>query len=208
MRFSRSNTFYGDPLDDVSGWAEVITQNVAAHQVSATEAAVFMWLSPEDNTWWYVEVTLDDYQAVTAEPMDIAEDEPTNTYALDDNCYYCTAAALRGITVDKLITETELMQYAGGATVPEVDELFAAAGLSTAYTEYSTFDEVQQAVVAAADDNDKKFALCFVRADGSGHAVVVSREQGQTKFLDYQPSEADDAHDDVSQGATFLLYPQ
>ncbi|HVK19924.1 MAG TPA: hypothetical protein VM677_01040 [Actinokineospora sp.] len=206
MRFSRSNTFYGDPLDDVSGWADVITQNVAAHQVTATEPAVFMWLSPEDNTWWYTEVTLQDYHAVTGEPMDVDGDEPTNTYGLDDNCYYCTAAALRGMTVDQLITETELMQYAGGANVDEINELFSAAGLSTAYTEYATFAEVEQAVADAGDG--KKYALCFVRADGSGHAVVVSRDGGETKFLDYQPSEADDAYADVSQGAVFLLYPQ
>jgi hypothetical protein len=51
-----------------------------------------------------------------------------NTFGLSDNCYYTTLAGLRGMTVDMLIRQTEIMQYRT-ANMDEIKRLYRAAHL-------------------------------------------------------------------------------
>lgn len=52
-----------------------------------------------------------------------------NTTGLNDNCYYCTIAALKNTDVSSLISVTEIMQNQGGAQHCEIFKLFHDAGL-------------------------------------------------------------------------------
>jgi hypothetical protein len=52
----------------------------------------------------------------------------TNTAGLEANCYYCTVAALTGLSTDDLVSKTETMQQ-DFATRSEIQDLFRLAGI-------------------------------------------------------------------------------
>jgi hypothetical protein len=119
-----------------------------------------------------------------------------NTYGLDDNCYYVTAARLLGTTVRELITKTEMMQIQGGASLDEVKELFTAAGLTGGVWSSGslTFDKAKSFIQEKYEDLGRglpcEFALMFGWNQGGGHAIVVEYESHNHSytFKDYQPA--------------------
>ncbi|PPK65194.1 hypothetical protein V5P93_003631 [Actinokineospora auranticolor] len=212
MRFSNSNSFYGDPVADVEPYRDLVLANVTdLGQFAGGQPVVFTWDNPTKHQIEYVEVTRADYEALTAE-MEVEPPAPaTNTYGLDDNCYYVTAAALLDTTVGALITTTETMQIRGGASEGEITSLFRAAGLRATPTTLTTYTALVAEMRRVAAGSHRRFAVAFGRADGSGHAVVgevMGADTGEVRFRDHQVTEGADATTDVSAGVLFVLYPQ
>lgn len=115
-----------------------------------------------------------------------------NTHGLDDNCYYCTVAALLGKTVEELFKQTEIMQQRT-ANEDEIIGLFKEAGVSD-ITCVATTDP--QAVYNAIKwfPSGESVGLAFTRQGGSGHMVVATRDDGYVnnfvnegvRLVDYQ----------------------
>ncbi len=118
----------------------------------------------------------------------------SNTYGLDDNCYYCTVAALLGNTVEELFKDVEIMQQCT-ANEGEIIDLFKEARVSD-ITYVATNDP--QAVYNAIKSfpAGESVGLAFNRQDGSGHMIVATRDDGYVnnfvnqgvKLVDYQQS--------------------
>lgn len=144
--------------------------------------------------------------------QDLSDDEdpaPANTYGLDDNCYYVTAAVLANTTVETLITATETMQQRGGASEAEITELFNAANLVSAHESFNDLEAVIDHLHETSGGFDRTFGLAFVRGDGSGHMVVANWDGNEQAFsyTDYQADAAGaDATADVEAGQLFHLY--
>ncbi|PPK62797.1 hypothetical protein V5P93_004053 [Actinokineospora auranticolor] len=231
MQFSQTGNFDGAQQADAAQWRGVLeSAGVTAASFAASPLFTFTWVDPSNGQTWYVRVSQPEWNQLYAqtttttttgvEAMDTSDDgvEPmdwdparvTNTYALDDNCYYVTAAALLDTDVDSVITTTEMMQIAGGAPLAEIEALYRAAGLNAQSHTLLSFADVGATMAAYGDDQDKQFAIAFTRADGTGHAIVgrYSGSTGQLQFLDYQQGEGIDATADVSTGTLFYLFPQ
>jgi hypothetical protein len=111
---------------------------------------------------------------------------------LDDNCYYCTVAALLGKTVEELFKAVEIMQQPT-ANEKEIIDLFKEAGVSD-ITYVATGDP--QAVYGAIKwlPAGESVGLAYNRQDGSGHMIVATRDDGYVnnfvnegiKLVDYQ----------------------
>jgi|694.fasta_scaffold06287_11 hypothetical protein len=111
--------------------------------------------------------------------------DQVNTFNLNDNCYYCTAAALLNMTVDELITKSEIMQCAGGGTIEEIKSLFKEAGVPVNYQTINSKDQLESGIEKM--QNNDKFGFAYNRQDGTGHMVVLDKNQdGDVRFLDYQ----------------------
>ncbi|GJD19161.1 hypothetical protein RIVM261_041170 [Rivularia sp. IAM M-261] len=111
--------------------------------------------------------------------------DKVNTFNLNDNCYYCTAAALLNMTVDELIKKSEIMQYAGGGTIEDIKNLFKEAGVPVSYQTVNSKEQLESEIKKM--QNNDKFGFAYNRQDGSGHMVVLQKDQhGKVSFLDYQ----------------------
>jgi hypothetical protein len=216
VRFSRSNTFYGNPVgnDVVVRWAPAILSNVNAEAVAGGQSAWFLTQDSTDQTWWYVEVTPEDYRLVTprgaTESDSDDEDElgPVNTHGLGDNCYYVTAAALANTTTNILIGRTQVMQVQGGVQLDAIVDLFRDAGLNSNYVSYATFDEAENGMAALAGGLDKRFGFRYDRSNNTGHMVVATYDAtDQTcEYHDHQINA--DGQADASRGNNFHVFPQ
>jgi hypothetical protein len=134
--------------------------------------------------------------------------EPANTYGLNDNCYYVTAAVLANTTVDALISATETMQNRGGAYVPEITALFSAANLVATYASFSTLDAMIEHMHNTSGGFDQRFGLYFDRG-ATAHMVVAewNATDQEFAFTDYQSNPSgSDAGADVATGVLFHLY--
>ena len=109
--------------------------------------------------------------------------DKVNTFGLDDNCYYCTAAALLNMTVDELITKSEIMQYATG-TLEDITDLFKEVGVPV---KYQTIDKDRLESEIEKLQNNDRFGFAYHRQDGSGHMVVLQKNQhSEASISDYQ----------------------
>ncbi|MFJ5646305.1 hypothetical protein [Streptomyces sp. NPDC093223] len=143
-----------------------------------------------------------------ADPDDYAHmADPTNTYGLLDNCYYCVAAFLSGRTVEELIVKSEQMQYAGGAQPAEFAYLLQLAGLHAGVTQCVDANSTLVALGA----NAGHFGTHFVRHDNTAHVVVaISDGQGNVTWYDPQINSSDTNsiwfQDAVAYGREFYLW--
>jgi hypothetical protein len=212
VRFSDTNSFYGDHHSPLP-YQQLILDNVQEHQIAGGRPAEFM-ATLGDNRLYWVEVTAADFAAV--QPRDIAEfpeDEedsvPANSYQLDDNCYYVTAAHLLGTDVNALINRTGVMQDRGGVSLDAIQSLFQAVGLTSTYRQANSVDELEELVESAAGGLDREFALAFVRGNGTRHVVVAvfARDDQIVSYRDYQlDNSGADAAGDIATGSTFYLF--
>jgi hypothetical protein len=116
-----------------------------------------------------------------------------NTYHLDDNCYYCSVAALLGASVEELFKKVEIMQQRGGAIRDEITALFREAGVSDiTYTVATDPRDVYR--IIKSFPNGESVGLVYYRADRTSHMVVATRDDGYVnnfvnegiKCVDYQ----------------------
>ena len=141
--------------------------------------------------------------------MVLGIDESVNDLALHDNCYYCTAAALKGMTVSALVTESELMQYGGGGSLESIQELFITTGLSDgSYTTHrsknSLINEVRQQDPTNAS---KRWGLAYTRRDRPGHMVILQRGLATgILILDYQQFPMT-LTDEIPPATIYYLFP-
>ena len=112
----------------------------------------------------------------------------TNNYGLDQNCYYCTVAALLNTDVDTLIRVTETMQQ-DTATSDEVATLFADANCPVVYRAFA--NEGAAAAFVSNFPDRSAVAIGYTRGNGTGHMVVAMRWSSApygVRFIDYQQS--------------------
>jgi hypothetical protein len=110
----------------------------------------------------------------------------TNSFGLDQNCYYCTIAALLNTDVDTLVSRTETMQQ-DCANADEISALFSSAGTTVQYQVFGS--EAAAANFVTRFPNQSALAIGYTRGNGSGHMVVVVRDSGAplgVGFIDYQ----------------------
>jgi len=117
-----------------------------------------------------------------------------NTYGLNDNCYYCTVAALLGKSVEELFRDIEIMQQST-ANEAEIITLFKEAGVNDIACEPSTDPQSVYRAIRSFPEGES-VGLAYVRSDGSGHMIVATRDGGYVngfvnegvKLVDYQQS--------------------
>lgn len=115
----------------------------------------------------------------------------TNTYHLDKNCYYCTAAALMNKDVEQLMQVTEIMQQDNG-TAEELCELMRDDG-ADAFWE-GPLSEAQVLGFLNNLPNGESIGLGFPWLNGGGHWIVAVRDDGYVnnfvnpgiKLVDFQ----------------------
>lgn len=125
-----------------------------------------------------------------------------NPYGLNQNCYYCTAAALTNQTVQDLVSQTQNMQQ-DSASIDEMLTLMMRVGVMPVSREFnSSFTGAAGAWQETYDYMDKALSsmealgLAYVRppntaqntySPSAGHVVVVMRDySGSLGVLDYQ----------------------
>jgi hypothetical protein len=117
----------------------------------------------------------------------------SNTTGLNDNCYYCTVAALLGKTVSELLAQTEIMQNSGGGFTDEIKQLFNEAGVNLILmNESANAQTMYQNLLTLA--NGSAVGLEYRRTGGTQHMVVAVRDSGYVngfvnagvKCVDYQ----------------------
>lgn len=93
------------------------------------------------------------------------------------NCYFCTVAALRGVTVSSLVKLTETMQLSEGASCEEVGELFRAAQVGNGtYREFTTKHALLAFVKSEEPDNaSKRWGFGYFSGRGQRHMVILQR---------------------------------
>lgn len=108
-----------------------------------------------------------------------------NSYGQNQNCYYCTVAALNGVTTDALVNHSEIMMQ-DTAQVQEILTLFRAAGnTDIEFVEVATPLLVQVWMAASIPDQEA-VGLAYRRIDNSGHMVVLIKANATLSCLDYQ----------------------
>jgi hypothetical protein len=110
----------------------------------------------------------------------------TNSFGLDQNCYYCTVAALADTDVDTLTRITESMQQ-DTANAEEIAALFGSAGCTVQYQVFGS--EGAAASFISNFPLNSALAIGYSRGNGTGHMVVVARVSGTqhgVQFIDYQ----------------------
>jgi hypothetical protein len=132
--------------------------------------------------------------------------QTTNTHSLTDNCYYVCAAKLRGVSTEKLISQTEQIQIGGGTDINGIRALFREAQLGDTVIACASLMGVHGAV-ATIPSNANAFAVAFTRPDGTGHMVLALRHPGGASFHDYQMNDAGtDALADIGTGTAFWVF--
>ncbi|WP_380182840.1 hypothetical protein [Kalamiella sp. sgz302252] len=126
-----------------------------------------------------------------------------NPHGLNQNCYFCTVAALTNKTVLELVEHTETMQQ-DGATLDEITQLFRDSGIeSFLISDDAASSSPQQLwqrtwhylnqelspceALGLAWQRPRAFNQQDVFSPGGGHMVVVAKdESGTIAALDYQ----------------------
>ena len=113
-------------------------------------------------------------------------DITANTYGLDQNCDYCTVAALSNMTVEQFFHISEIMQQ-DRATPDEIIGLWTQGGVpNVAYTRFERGDEFSQQVIQSMPPG-YGLGLAYTRADGTGHMIVLAKyDDGTIMCIDYQ----------------------
>ncbi|UCD85820.1 MAG: hypothetical protein JSU92_06390 [Deltaproteobacteria bacterium] len=113
-------------------------------------------------------------------------DKTANTYGLDQNCYYCSVAALSNMTVEQFFHISEIMQQ-DTATPDEIIGLWAEGNVqNVAYEKFVSGDDFDRDVIQAMP-RGSGLGLAYTRANGSGHMVVLAKDDnGIVKCIDYQ----------------------
>ena len=109
-----------------------------------------------------------------------------NTYGLDQNCYYCSVAALSNKTVKEFFNISEIMQQ-DTATPDEIIKLWNEGGVhNVAHTVFVDDRDFYRQVTETMPRN-AGLGLAYTRQNGSGHMVVLAKDNdGIVKCIDYQ----------------------
>lgn len=109
-----------------------------------------------------------------------------NTYGLEQNCYYCTVAALNNMTVEQFFHISEIMQQ-DTATSEEILNLWHEAGINNVtYEEFENRNKFDMEVIHNMPAGHG-LGLAFRRANNKGHMVVLAKDKnGVVKCIDYQ----------------------
>ncbi len=109
-----------------------------------------------------------------------------NTYQLDQNCYYCSVAALSNMTVEQFFSISEIMQQ-DNATPDEIVALWKEGNVpNVTYTVFVRGDDFDRNVLQKMP-RGCGLGLAYTRQNGSGHMVVLAKDvNGVIKCIDYQ----------------------
>ena len=116
-----------------------------------------------------------------------------NSFGHNDNCYYCSAAALLGKTAMELFSDSEVMQCAGGGFTDDIANLFSEAKAGVVLINVSTDANVAYQFLSTVTPGHG-VGLEYRRADGTQHMIVAVRDTGfvngfvnpGVKCVDYQ----------------------
>ncbi|OQV23298.1 putative Chitinase A1 [Hypsibius exemplaris] len=101
--------------------------------------------------------------------------QQVNDVHLNDNCYYCSAAAYRGVTVSQLERMTGIKHVGEAPNVDHIVHVFREAGFKDTSSVFNgdvpAFKSFLERTLPAGNVAD--FAMAFKRQDGSGHVVNV-----------------------------------
>ncbi len=137
--------------------------------------------------------------------------ESVNTYGQIENCYYCTIAALLGMTTDSLVNRSEIMMQ-DTATSDEIVQLMNAAGIAAAnYTDYTDTDGLHTLIdLLDTLPPGQAVGLAYNRVNGTGHMIVAYKDENDvTGFIDYQttpPTVTQEFPEPISTLTSFTLF--
>lgn len=117
----------------------------------------------------------------------------SNSFGLDQNCYYCTVAALLNQSVAELLKQTEIMQQ-DCANENEIVELFGEAGVQASFLGPRNAANAYALLLDLPPG--ESVGLGYQRNNGSRHMIVATRDVGYVnnfvnpgiKCVDYQAS--------------------
>jgi len=108
-----------------------------------------------------------------------------NSFGQQQNCYFCTVAALHNQTTNELAKHTETMMQ-DTATMDDALELFRDAGdVGIQARRFATPAEAA-AFVNQTVEIGHAVGLGYKRANGTDHMVVLRRMLGLLDCVDYQ----------------------
>jgi len=126
---------------------------------------------------------------------------PTNTFKLDDNCYYVTIAKMLDTSVEKLMDSVELMQIGGGAKKEQIEELLNSCKRANHLVDATSLSAAEDIALKNNGGFSKRFGIAFSRTNGTGHVVVMQWNSYDQvcEYWDYQLNDkGDNAKADVS----------
>ncbi|WP_426400903.1 hypothetical protein ACN9M1_26600 (plasmid) [Ralstonia sp. R-29] len=105
---------------------------------------------------------------------------------LDQNCYYCSVAALSNQTASQFFQRAEIMQQ-DTATLDEIQALFAAGGVQNVAVRAYNDDATFRGDFLNPMPNNSGVGIAYTRANNTGHMVVLAKDiNGVVKCVDYQ----------------------
>ena len=109
----------------------------------------------------------------------------TNSHGQTENCYYCTVAALLGMTTDELVGKTQMMME-DTAKEDQILQLMREAGIAgPTFSTFQTLQSLEQALNTLG--TGQAVGVAYRRTNGSGHMIVAARDnQGACRYIDYQ----------------------
>ena len=106
----------------------------------------------------------------------------TNSFGQDQNCYFCTVAALLGMSTSALVAKAQTMMQ-DTAQLDEVIDLFRDAGTPASHRAGNDVAGLHTFLLGMP--NGHACGLAYNRANGTGHMVVAQRDDGSYPFHTY-----------------------
>ncbi|HDM8072181.1 hypothetical protein AAIA71_03355 [Vibrio harveyi] len=126
--------------------------------------------------------------------LDVSIGYVINTHSLNQNCYYCSVAFLKGIDTDELVSRTEIMQEQT-ANLDVIEKLMGEAGIAYDFSGMQHVNDIEQ--YTELIPLNARFGLAFQRLDGTGH-MIVGEQNARGIFTLYDPQVAKEAqHDEI-----------
>ena len=115
--------------------------------------------------------------------------EMSNTFSLNDNCYFCTVAALHNTTTKELVSNIAEMQE-HGAVYTRVIDLFNSAGSEVNAFSYSDFNQLYRDILECVPVGESIGLTYFWETHG--HMVTAKVvAPGIINLVDYQKTPVD-----------------
>lgn len=116
--------------------------------------------------------------------LDVSVKGVVNDFNLNQNCYFCSVAFLKGMSASALVKSTETMQE-NGSDLDGIRQLMRDANLEFDESGLLHISEANR-IFGLIPDN-ARFGFAYQRADGSGHMIVGNRDDKNGGYSLYDP---------------------
>lgn len=127
--------------------------------------------------------------------LDVSVGNVINDKKLENNCFYCSVAFLKGMNTSDLVKLTGIKQD-GTATIDQVRALMDKAGLSYYDSDFQHVSEIRRYFLGVP--LNAKFGFIFSNQAGMAH-MIVGRRDSEGRFTLYDPQISTEIpHEEIS----------